>query len=41
MAMFIALENKDISALEAIKRSEAMMNGYKMDLFLLYLSFVL
>lgn len=40
MAMFIASENKGISALEAIKRSESMTNGHKMELFLLFLSFI-
>ncbi len=39
-AMMIVGENKGIGALEAIDRSKAMMNGHKMDLFVLYLSFI-
>jgi len=39
-AMFILAENPNIGALEAINRSKAMMNGHKMDLFILELSFI-
>lgn len=40
MAMYILAENPEIGALEAISRSKAMMNGHKMELFVLHLSFV-
>ncbi len=40
MAPYILAENKGMSALEAINRSKAMMDGHKMDLFVLYLSFI-
>ncbi len=40
MAMFILAENKGMSALEAIKKSQTMMEGKKMDLFVLELSFL-
>lgn len=36
----IAKENPDITATEAITRSRAMMNGHKMQLFMLGLSFI-
>lgn len=39
-AMYILAENPDIGALEAINRSKAMMDGKKMDLFVLDLSFI-
>lgn len=39
-ALLIVAENKGISAREAIKRSQAMMEGHKMDLFVLSLSFI-
>ena len=39
-AMFIAAENPNIGALEAINKSKEMMDGHKMDLFLLELSFI-
>lgn len=39
-AMYIAAENKGIPALEAIRRSDAMMNGHKMEYFVLALSFI-
>ena len=39
-AMFILAENPNIGALDAINRSKAMMNGHKMDLFILELSFI-
>lgn len=40
MAMYILAENPEIGALEAINRSKAMMNGHKMELFVLELSFI-
>lgn len=40
MAMFIYAENPEIGAREAINRSKAMMNGHKMELFVLNLSFI-
>ena len=38
--MFIVAENKGIGAREAINRSKAMMEGHKMELFVLSLSFI-
>jgi uncharacterized membrane protein len=40
MAPYILAENKQMPALEAIRRSKEMMNGHKMDLFELLLSFI-
>ena len=40
MAPYILAENPDIGAREAINRSKKMMDGHKMDLFVLHLSFV-
>lgn len=40
MSMYILAENPEIGALEAINRSKAMMNGHKMDFFVLQLSFI-
>ncbi len=40
MAMFILAENKGMSALEAITKSKKMMDGHKMDFFVLQLSFL-
>lgn len=40
MAIFILAENKGMPALEAIRRSKEMMEGHKMDLFVLELSFI-
>ena len=40
MAPYILAENKGKPALECINESKAMTNGYKMDLFVLYLSFI-
>ncbi len=40
MAMYILAENKGISAREAIRRSKEMMEGKKMDYFVLQLSFI-
>ncbi|MBQ7976188.1 MAG: DUF975 family protein [Clostridia bacterium] len=39
-AMYILAENKGMPALEAIRRSKQMMEGRKMDLFVLELSFI-
>lgn len=40
MAMYILAENPDMPALEAIDKSKAMMDGHKMELFVLGLSFL-
>lgn len=40
MTMYILAENPEIGALEAINRSKAMMDGHKMELFVLQLSFI-
>ena len=40
MAMYILAENPEMPALEAIDKSKEMMNGHKMELFVLYLSFI-
>lgn len=40
MAMYILAENPDMPALEAIDKSKAMMDGHKMELFVLGLSFI-
>jgi uncharacterized membrane protein len=40
MTYFILAENKGMSVLEAITLSRKMMDGHKMDLFLLFLSFI-
>ena len=40
MTFFILAENKGMPVLEAITLSRKMMNGHKMDLFLLFLSFI-
>ena len=40
MTLFILAENKGMSVLEAITLSRKMMDGHKMDLFLLFLSFI-
>ncbi len=39
-AMYIIAENPEIGAREAIRRSEKMMNGHKMEYFVLSLSFI-
>ncbi len=39
MANYIMAENPEIKALDAMKKSEAMMDGHKLDLFILDLSF--
>ena len=40
MSMYILAENPDMPALEAIDRSKKMMDGHKMELFVLLLSFI-
>lgn len=40
MALYIWAENKEMGALEAIKKSQQMMDGHKMDYFVLQLSFI-
>ncbi|MBQ2932577.1 MAG: DUF975 family protein [Clostridia bacterium] len=40
MAYYILAENKGMPALEAIRRSQEIMDGHKMDLFVLSLSFI-
>lgn len=40
MAPYIMLDNPEISAMDAIKQSQKMMNGYKKKLFFLDLSFL-
>lgn len=40
MTYFILAENKGMNVLEAITLSRKMMDGHKMDLFLLFLSFI-
>lgn len=40
MAIYILAENKGMSSLEAIKKSKQMMEGHKMELFVLELSFI-
>lgn len=40
MAYYILAENPDMSATEVLKKSEEMMNGHKMELFVLHLSFI-
>lgn len=40
MALYILAENPEIGALEAINRSKAMMDGHKMERFVLDLSFI-
>ena len=40
MASYIYAENKELGALECIRRSKKIMHGHKMDLFVLYLSFI-
>lgn len=39
-AMYILIDNPEISGREAIKKSSEMMNGHKMDYFVLQLSFI-
>ncbi len=40
MAPYLLAENPNISLTEALDRSQEMMKGYKMDLFILWLSFI-
>lgn len=40
MAMYILAENKGMNPMEAIKKSKEMMNGHKMEYFVLMLSFI-
>ena len=40
MSYFILAENKDMTAQEALNESKVIMDGHKMDLFVLYLSFI-
>ncbi len=40
MAMFILIDNPDISPMEAIRRSKAMMHGYKLHLVTFLISFI-
>lgn len=40
MSMYILAENKGMSALDAINKSKKMMDGHKMDYFILGLSFI-
>lgn len=40
MALYIWAENKELGALEAINKSKEMMDGHKMDYFVLQLSFI-
>ena len=40
MSMYILAENQGKAALECINESKLMTNGYKMDLFVLSLSFI-
>ena len=40
MSLYILAENKGKPALECIRESKDMTNGYKMDLFVLGLSFI-
>lgn len=40
MAMYVMAEEKDIGAIEAINRSKKMMEGHKMEAFVLGLSFI-
>ena len=40
MAMYIQAENPEMGSLEAITRSKQMMQGHKMELFVLDLSFI-
>jgi len=40
MAYYIMYDNPDIKPLEALKKSQAMMKGYKGKFFMLYLSFI-
>ena len=41
MAYYVLAENPEMTAREALNESKAIMEGHKMDLFVLYLSFIL
>lgn len=40
MGYYILIENPEMSGMEALNKSKEIMHGHKMELFLLYLSFV-
>ncbi len=40
MAFYILAENPEMTAREALNKSKAIMHGHKMELFVLYLSFI-
>ncbi len=40
MVQFILVDNENLTALEAMKKSKEMMNGHKMELFKLHISFL-
>ena len=40
MTSFVFIDNTDLSAIETIKKSKELMNGYKMDYFVFQLSFI-
>ena len=40
MSNFILADNPELTAREALAKSKEMMNGHKVDLFILYLSFI-
>jgi uncharacterized membrane protein len=40
MVYYIALDNPELSATEVINKSKTMMNGHKLDFFILGLSFI-
>ena len=40
MTPYILAEHPDLTASEAIARSKQLMDGHKMDLFVLYLTFI-
>lgn len=39
-ALFVIAEDKEISIIDALKKSKEIMDGYKMDLFIFVLSFI-
>lgn len=41
MAYYVLADNPEMTAREALNESKAIMHGHKMDLFVLYLSFIL
>ena len=40
MSLFILAENPELTASEALAKSQSMMKGHKMELFILELSFI-